>query len=172
MYRHTPEPSVDWSDTADSEAAAQAAAGAPIDPSVRSSLEELVPASLDEVTVLRRTLAVWLEELPLDAGSRYDIVLATYEALANVAAHAYPDRDGWVRLSAQCAGDTVTVTVTDTGCGIRAERDRAAASPTSGGRGLRLIDEVTDRMVLDTGEHGTQVTMTWHPAALRQNTAS
>ncbi|MFC5094409.1 ATP-binding protein [Amycolatopsis plumensis] len=141
----------------------------PIDPSVRSRFEELVPASLREAAVLRRKLGDWLGELPLDAGSSYDILLATYEALANVAAHAYPDRDGWVRLYADWAGDTVTTTVTDTGCGIAAEGHRP---PTSGGRGLRLIDEVTDRMTVDTGEHGTQVTMIWRPAALRQHSAS
>ncbi len=110
----------------------------------------------------------WLEELPLDDGSSYDILLATYEALANVAAHAYLDRDGWVRLYADWAGDTLTATVTDTGCGIAPEGHRP---PTSGGRGLHLIDDLTDQMTIDTGEHGTQVTMIWRPAALRQNTA-
>jgi serine/threonine-protein kinase RsbW len=75
-------------------------------------------------------------------------------------------------LYADWAGDTVKVTVTDTGRGIPAKPDRAPAPPTSGGRGLLLIDEVTDRMTVDTGAHGTQVTMIWRPAALRQNTAS
>ncbi|MGK3206580.1 ATP-binding protein [Amycolatopsis sp. MEPSY49] len=103
-----------------------------------------------------------------DPGTRYDIVLAAYEALANVAAHAYPDRDGWARLYAQWAGDTVA----DTGRGIPARPNRAPAPRTSGGRGLILIDGVTDRMTIDTGEHGTQVTMIWRPAALRRNTAS
>ncbi|WP_409180324.1 ATP-binding protein [Amycolatopsis sp. VS8301801F10] len=119
------------------------------------------------MAILRQKLAQWLGELPLDPSSRFDISLAAYEALANVAAHAYPGGSGWTRLYADWAGDTVTVAVSDTGCGLDPER-----KPTSGGRGLPRIDEVTDRMVVDTGEHGTTVTMVWQPAALRQNTAA
>jgi hypothetical protein len=72
------------------EPAATAGAGAPIDPSIRSSFEELAPALPGEAAVLRRKPASRLEQLPLDPGSGYDIALATYEALANVVAHAYP----------------------------------------------------------------------------------
>jgi histidine kinase-like protein len=87
---------------------------------------------------------------------------------------AWLEQRGRARLYGERAGDTVRVTVTDTGCGIGLppERARAAVPSASGGRGLRLIDEVTDRMTVDTGAHGTRVTMVWRPAALRRDTAS
>jgi serine/threonine-protein kinase RsbW len=132
-----------------------------------STFEELAPALPNEVADLRRKLTRWLGGLPLDAESTHDITLATYEALANVAAHAYPDGHGWARLEAGRVGDAVTVTVTDTGCGIPATRPRTAALRTSGGRGLLLIDKVTDQSDIDTGAHGTRVSMTWRPATLR-----
>jgi anti-sigma regulatory factor (Ser/Thr protein kinase) len=167
VQRHTPEPSTGSdTDAGTGEAAVPAAAGVPIDASVRSSFEELVPAVSGEMSLLRRKLVAWLDELPLDPGSSYDVVLATYEALANVAAHAYPDGGGWARLYADWAGDTVTVTVSDTGSGGAVKR--VGLPPlTAGGRGLRLIDEVTDQAIVESGEHGTRVTMIWRPAALR-----
>jgi anti-sigma regulatory factor (Ser/Thr protein kinase) len=167
VQRHTPEPSTGSdTDAGTDEPTAPAAASAPIDASVRSSFEELVPAASDEMSVLRRKLTAWLDELPVDPGSSYDIVLATYEALANVAAHAYPGGHGWARLYADWAGDTVTVVVSDTGSGGAVKR--VGAPPlTAGGRGLLLIDEVTDQAIVESGEHGTRVTMIWRPAALR-----
>ncbi|MGW4393791.1 ATP-binding protein [Amycolatopsis nivea] len=169
MYRNTPDPSMEGTDTPPAEHPVATGASAPIDASVRSRFEEIAPAQPRDVAILRRKLARWLGELPLDANSRFDITLAAYEAMANAAAHAYPGETGWTRLYADWAGDTVTVAVSDTGCGIDPAQKPA---PTSGGRGLPLIDEVTDRMVVDTGAHGTTVTMVWRPAALRQNTAA
>jgi serine/threonine-protein kinase RsbW len=134
---------------------------------VTSTFEELAPALPNEMADLRRKLTHWLGQLPLDAESTHDITLATYEALANVAAHAYPDGRGWARLQATRTGDAITVTVTDTGCGIPATSPRQAGLRTSGGRGLVLIDKVTDQSDVDSGRDGTTVRMTWRPAALR-----
>ncbi|MEA5360177.1 ATP-binding protein [Amycolatopsis sp., V23-08] len=162
MQRHTPEPEVDTVWTTSPGPLPQGAATV-----VTSTFEELAPALPNDVADLRRKLIRWLSELPLDPASTHDITLATYEALANVAAHAYPDGHGWARLQATRVGDAITVTVTDTGCGIPATRPRSAALRTSGGRGLLLIDKVTDQSEIDTSEQGTRVSMTWRPAALR-----
>jgi anti-sigma regulatory factor (Ser/Thr protein kinase) len=168
VYRHTPETGVDTGENTDTDqtgttAPERFAAG----PVVVSTFEELAPALPNEMAGLRRKLIQWLSEFPLDSNSTHDITLATYEALANVAAHAYPDGHGWARLQARREGDAVTVTVTDTGCGIPAKRPRKAAPRTSGGRGLLLIDQVTDQSDIDTSTKGTTVRMTWRPAALR-----
>lgn len=173
MYRHTPEPGLDTREATDADRPgttppARTSAGAV----VTSTFEELAPALPNEMADLRRKLTRWLGELPLDPASTHDITLATYEALANVAAHAYPDGHGWARLQAARTGDAVTITVTDTGCGISATRPRQAGLRTSGGRGLVLIDKVTDQSDIDTSADGTTVRMTWRPAALRdQNPA-
>jgi anti-sigma regulatory factor (Ser/Thr protein kinase) len=168
VYRHTPETGVDTGENTDADQAGTTAperrtSAAVVD----SKFEELAPALPNEMAGLRRKLIHWLSEFPLDPGSTHDITLATYEALANVAAHAYPDGHGWARLEAERTGDTVTVTVTDTGCGIPSTRPRVAGLRTSGGRGLLLIDQVTDQSDIDSGSHGTKVRMTWRPAALR-----
>ncbi|MFB9684906.1 ATP-binding protein [Amycolatopsis plumensis] len=168
MYRHTPETGVDTGESTDADQAGTTAperfgAGSV----VASTFEELAPALPNEMAGLRRKLIQWLGELDLDPDSKHDITLATYEALANVAAHAYPDGHGWARLQARREGDAVTVTVTDTGCGIPATRPRVAGLRTSGGRGLLLIDQVADQTDIDTGESGTTVRMTWRPPALR-----
>jgi len=170
VHRHTPEPDVDDGETADADQAGTTSPGrlpARSGTVVISTFEELAPALPNDVADLRRKLIRWLAELPLDPASTHDITLATYEALANVAAHAYPDGRGWARLQASRVGDAVTVTVTDTGCGIPATSPHSAGLRTSGGRGLPLIDKVTDQSEIDTGEHGTRVRMTWRPAALR-----
>ncbi|MFJ7219922.1 ATP-binding protein [Amycolatopsis sp. NPDC098790] len=168
MYRHTPEPGVDTGESTDGD---QTGTTSPARPSagavVTSTFEELAPALPNEMAGLRRKLTHWLAELPLDPGSTHDITLATYEALANVAAHAYPDGNGWARLEAARKGDAVTVTVTDTGCGIPATRPHQPGLRTSGGRGLVLIDKVTDQSDIESGDQGTTIHMTWRPAALR-----
>ncbi|MGV9363651.1 ATP-binding protein [Amycolatopsis sp. NPDC003731] len=168
MYRHTPETGVDTGESTDADQAGttapeRVAAGAV----VASTFEELAPALPNEMAGLRRKLIHWLGEFPLDPDSTHDITLAAYEALANVAAHAYPDGHGWARLQARREGDAITVTVTDTGCGIPATRPRVAGLRTSGGRGLLLIDQVADQSDIDSGEKGTTVRMTWRPPALR-----
>ncbi|MEV6832386.1 ATP-binding protein [Amycolatopsis sp. NPDC051102] len=167
MYRHTPETGVDTGEKSDADQAGTTAPGhVAAGPVVASTFEELAPALPNEMAGLRRKLIHWLNELPLDPDSTHDITLATYEALANVAAHAYPDGHGWARLQARRVGDAVTVT--DTGCGIKATRPRVAGLRTSGGRGLLLIDQVTDQSDVDSGTQGTTVRMTWRPAALRE----
>lgn len=166
MYRHTPGRGVDTGESTD---AGQPGTTSPARARdvVTSTFEELAPALPNEMAGLRRQLIRWLDEFPLDADSLHDITLATYEALANVAAHAYPDGHGWARLQATRTGDAITVTVTDTGCGIPGTRPSRWGSRASGGRGLLLIDKVTDQADIDTGPHGTAVRMTWRPAALR-----
>ncbi|MCR6487965.1 ATP-binding protein [Amycolatopsis sp. OK19-0408] len=168
MYRHTPDPGVDTGESTDAD---QAGTTVPEHHAARAvttaPFEELAPALPNEMAGLRRKLLHWLGELTLDPDSKHDITLATYEALANVAAHAYPSGHGWARLQAVHEGDAVTVTVSDTGCGISATRPRQAGLRTSGGRGLLLIDKVTDQADVDSTGQGTTVTMTWRPAALR-----
>jgi anti-sigma regulatory factor (Ser/Thr protein kinase) len=171
VHRHTTKAGVDPGDGADGDQTgttppARTTAGSV----VTSTLEELAPALPNEMAGLRRKLIHWLGEFPLDADSAHDITLATYEALANVAAHAYPDGHGWARLQATRIADAVTVTVTDTGCGIPSTRPHKARLRTTGGRGLLLIDQVTDQSDIDTGGHGTTIRMTWRPAALRNET--
>jgi anti-sigma regulatory factor (Ser/Thr protein kinase) len=89
-----------------------------------------------------------------------DLVLATYEALANVADHAYPDGSGDAWIAAEQAGPgELTVTVSDRG------RWRPPPSdPGLRGRGMILIAALADRVAIrrgTVGTAGTTIVMHW-----------
>ncbi|MCD2192399.1 ATP-binding protein [Actinomycetospora endophytica] len=84
-----------------------------------------------------------------------DLVLATSEALENVVDHAFAGvaEPGRMSLQAYLADDVVTIVVADDG------HWRAPTSgPTSRGRGITLMQNLTDAEV-DHGPGGTTVTM-------------
>jgi serine/threonine-protein kinase RsbW len=84
-----------------------------------------------------------------------DLVLATSEALENVVDHAFAGTPlaGTMTLRADVVDDVVTIVVTDDG------RWRSPRSgPTSRGRGLTLMESLTD-VEVDHGARGTTVTM-------------
>jgi serine/threonine-protein kinase RsbW len=71
-----------------------------------------LPQRLREVRAL---VARWAGRLGLPAEAVDDIVLATHEALANIADHAYPDGGGDAELDAACVQGEVRVVVRDHG---------------------------------------------------------
>ncbi len=84
-----------------------------------------------------------------------DLVLATSEALENVVDHAFAAAagPGTMTLRADLVDDVVTVVVADDG----QWRD-PTTGPTSRGRGLTLMESLTD-VEVDHGQAGTTVTM-------------
>jgi anti-sigma regulatory factor (Ser/Thr protein kinase) len=108
------------------------------------------------VRLARHRLREWLQaeigELdPVTAG---DLEVAFSEACTNVVRHAYGPGDARFRASATRHGDSLELTVEDEG------RWRAPRT-VHGGRGLALIRELCDEMVIDPGPGGTRVTMRW-----------
>ncbi|WP_410673349.1 ATP-binding protein [Amycolatopsis sp. cmx-4-68] len=115
-----------------------------------------MPADPGQLGALREDLTAWATRTGLPSRRVQELLLAAYEAMANVVVHAYRDRTGTFALHARCDGDTVTVTVTDHG------RWRPAPRPSSlGGRGLPLIHTLADQAAVETSAAGTTVTMTW-----------
>ncbi|GAB3452617.1 ATP-binding protein [Actinophytocola sediminis] len=112
-------------------------------------------ASAERATVLRRELMRWARAVPMRADLARDIGLAAYEAMANTVLHAYPRGTlGMLELRARLSRRTLTVTVADRGRWRRAPAVRP-------GHGLPLIRELPDHTEISTGEHGTEVSMTW-----------
>lgn len=116
--------------------------------------------------VLRRWLGEALEARQTAAGASPvldddledladDLVLAASEALENVVDHAFADvsEPGSMTLRADLADDVVTIVVSDDG----SWRD-PTTGPTSRGRGLTLMESLTDVEVVH-GPTGTTVTM-------------
>jgi anti-sigma regulatory factor (Ser/Thr protein kinase) len=112
------------------------------------------PAALVEV---RHNLERWAAHAGLSTRDVGDLVLASYEALANAVEHAYPSGEGPVDLVAARTTDSrVLITVRDHG------RWRPPpADPGSRGRGLPMIKALAHRAQIQQHPHGTFVYMEW-----------
>ncbi|MGI5127045.1 ATP-binding protein [Pseudonocardia sp. CA-107938] len=113
-----------------------------------------LPAQLGRV---RRVIAAWLAEGGLDPDTIDDVVLATNEALANAADHAFAGADGEVVLRAdRTAGDVLRVMVHDTGRWRPPPTD-----PGFRGHGMSLMAGLAQRCRVRRGRTGTTVEMSW-----------
>ncbi|WP_433785252.1 ATP-binding protein [Actinomycetospora sp. CA-101289] len=127
---------------------------------VDEALHLVVPATPEHVGRLRRAVRRWLRSVlgDEDEDAVDNLTLAASEALENAAEHAYAGHDeiGTMTLSARrddTADRAVVITVSDTG------RWRAPADSTGyRGRGLALIEELTDAHDVQPGPTGTTVT--------------
>lgn len=135
----------------------------PVDASRRMRLVHAdVAADPHGVRFLRTAVDAWLQHnFSLEHSLLSDMTLATNEALANAAEHAYPDpaTAGTMALHAVYdeTQDQVSVIVTDQG-----RWQTAAADPLSlRGHGIPLIKALTHRCRIDTSSTGTQVTLQW-----------
>jgi anti-sigma regulatory factor (Ser/Thr protein kinase) len=106
---------------------------------------------------LRRHLVSWLRRRAGDEVGRQadDVVLACWEAMANVLDHAYRGRPGLIDVRARIDDDVLIVTVADQG------RWATLAERADGGRGLRLIQALVDGLDLRSTDNGTVITLTW-----------
>lgn len=112
------------------------------------------PETLVEV---RHRLERWAARTGLQALIVADLVLSSYEALANAAEHAYPSGQGPVDLMAARTTDgRVLVTVRDHGQWRPPPLDSGFR-----GRGLPMISALTQRVELRQGPGGTTVHMEW-----------
>ncbi|HEY7596571.1 MAG TPA: ATP-binding protein [Actinophytocola sp.] len=129
------------------------------------SLREIhcrVPADADRLAETRHALNRWASGIGMPGQQREELVLATYEAMANSVEHAYVDAagddlDGVVDLHAARTPDgTIIVTVTDYG------RWKPPV-PSDGirGRGILLMRALADDTTITRVDTGTTVTMTW-----------
>jgi serine/threonine-protein kinase RsbW len=106
----------------------------------------------------------WLNtHFTLGAQRCNDLLLAVYEAIANVTEFAYvdaPQRGTMdVRAAYDVASDTLAVTVDDHGRWRESFPAPAAVPPR--GRGLQLMRMLADKVSIDRTPHGTHVTLSW-----------
>ena len=118
------------------------------------SLELRLPATAQSVTVARHRLRAWLEENApeLDPVARADLEVAWSEACSNVVRHAYGPAEASFEATVARDDDRVLMKVRDTGQ-WRPPGDR------SGGRGLPLMEELSDELMIDRQDESTTVTM-------------
>ncbi|NHD18403.1 MULTISPECIES: ATP-binding protein [unclassified Actinopolyspora] len=120
-----------------------------------------VPAAPERLPALRNALSEWAGRAGLDAEQVEKLILASYEALANVVAHAYPDGGGVLDLQARLLRDPARVEVTVTDYGHW--RPEAQRRRDLGGRGLILLRSLAEHAEVLTGGAGTTVRMSWTP---------
>lgn len=118
-----------------------------------------IPAQPESLVRLRRVLSEWVTRIGMTEEQKTALTLASYEALANAASHAYPDGSGVLGLCASHQPDSarVEVTVFDHGNWRTPPFERGGL----GGRGLLLIESLADHAEVITDDSGTIVRMVW-----------
>ncbi|GAA5132209.1 ATP-binding protein [Pseudonocardia adelaidensis] len=115
------------------------------------------PSLPERLKDIRAQVARWANRLGLSADAVDDIVLATHEALSNVADHAYPDGEGDAELDAACEDGEVRVVVRDNGRWRTPSHD-----PGWRGHGLVLIEGLAEHVDVHHAAAGTSIAMRWH----------
>jgi len=106
---------------------------------------------------VRRFMAEWAAAQGMPSDEVDDLVLATHEALANVADHAYPEGHAEAWLDARRrAPNTLVVTVRDGG-----HWRTPPADPGFRGHGLTMIRGLAERVEVRRWAVGTTVAMYW-----------
>lgn len=113
-----------------------------------------IPADAREVAPVRHQLREWLRDSGFGEDEADDLVLAVSEAINNSVEHAYPvPARGTIEVRAQMAEDgTVDIDVTDHG-----QWRIPPPALTMRGRGLLLMRESVDEVVIDRSARGTTV---------------
>jgi anti-sigma regulatory factor (Ser/Thr protein kinase) len=97
-------------------------------------------------------------ELPLDAVTTWELMLATSEAFANAVEHGRPCAPGGIRVRVDGRAGGVGVEVSDCGCfpaGRSTEKRRG-----DGGRGIRIIAAIMDHLEVVRAAGATRVRFT------------
>jgi anti-sigma regulatory factor (Ser/Thr protein kinase) len=121
--------------------------------SARVSFDVVAAAEPSVLPQIRRRLRAWLAHRGVDASEAADLVLAASEACNNAIEHAYPDREGTIRLLVEEEDDVLRVVVEDRGTW----RDGPARE--NRGRGIPLMKQLMHFAQHETGRTGTRVTL-------------
>jgi anti-sigma regulatory factor (Ser/Thr protein kinase) len=121
-------------------------------------------ADAEAVARVRQEFAEWLRRFfALDSVRCSDAVLAINEALANAAEFAYvlAERPGTIDIQAEyLAGQQkLVVSVSDRGTW---RTPQTGPAPRTRGRGIPLMETLSDEAAIETSPDGTRVRMEWH----------
>ncbi|MGB3373336.1 MAG: ATP-binding protein [Rhodococcus sp. (in: high G+C Gram-positive bacteria)] len=120
-------------------------------------------AVAERASSLRVELGHWLTGLQVAPDRVYDVVLATYEALANAVEHAYVSDHGpgTLDLFANYVSATGRIEVT-----IRDRGEWSVHEPDSTrGRGVPLMRALADSTSVTSDDEGTTVRLVWNAPA-------
>jgi serine/threonine-protein kinase RsbW len=110
-----------------------------------------VPFAASSVSVARHKLRSWLD----DAGVRSDTVedarLVISELVGNSVRHAHPLPEGEIQVNWKIEERALRISVTDGGSATRPHKVNAPSSALAG-RGMAIVDTVTERWWADKGQ--------------------
>ncbi|OJF14168.1 hypothetical protein BG844_11220 [Couchioplanes caeruleus subsp. caeruleus] len=112
---------------------------------------------LATLVALRHEVQQWAQRNGLTDLALYRFVVAVNEITTNAVRHG----GGRGRIELWRAGDRLHCRVSDQGTGLPADRHRPArpGPQAVGGRGLWLASAGIDDLTIDTGRHGTKITL-------------
>ncbi len=125
------------------------------------------PARSENEVFARNAVAAFALTLEPSLSELSDVKTAVSEAVTNCIVHGYRGREGWITVACRAAGSTLTVEVTDEGCGIadipKALEPFFTTQPSEerSGMGFTIMQTfMTDFKVESKEDAGTTVTMT------------
>jgi serine/threonine-protein kinase RsbW len=113
----------------------------------------LVSGDRDSLPLVRSELRRWLERTPASDEETEAIVLASWEACVNALEHPIAPLNATISLDVAAIGRTICVAVRDSGLWLQ-RRPRPGR-----GLGLRLIDDLMDRVEITRNGAGTVILM-------------
>ena len=122
-----------------------------------SGLDLTLPATADNVIVVRQAIAGLTEALGVRAERIADLKTVVSEACNNVVLHAYDGEPGPLRVIAEPGDDELVIRIADEGHGFRPRPHEGEASL---GLGLPLIAALSDSFEISSGSgKGSQTTI-------------
>ena len=112
------------------------------------------PVSALTLPGVRRDLHAWVCRTGGE-GLADSVVLACWEAMANVLDHAYRDYSGPIDIRAEAQAKVLKVTIADHG------QWKPPREHSGEGRGLRLVQALADGVNMTSTDEGTTVVLTW-----------
>jgi anti-sigma regulatory factor (Ser/Thr protein kinase)/putative methionine-R-sulfoxide reductase with GAF domain len=114
-----------------------------------------LPADPKQPRILRRVLERWLGARSASKELMGDVLAGTGEAVANAIQHAYGPSGGAVEIEAEWLGDRIVIRIHDIG------RWRPARDPDRG-RGIPIMEALSDGVQVSRSEEGTSVELRWN----------
>jgi anti-sigma regulatory factor (Ser/Thr protein kinase) len=117
-------------------------------------------ATPDQLAPIRRQLNSWLQAAAVGEELASDIVLVVSEACTNCIEHAYVGHDvGAIVLEMEAANGEVRSRITDSG-----SWKPPTENPDNGGRGLLLMQAMSELMEVDNRPDGTTIDLVFRLA--------
>jgi Anti-sigma regulatory factor (Ser/Thr protein kinase) len=121
-----------------------------------SGFELTVPATAENVMVVRQAVAGLGEAMGLSGSRIADLKTVVTEACNNVVLHAYDEEAGPLLVTAVPGDEQLEIQVADEGQGFR---PRASEGDASLGIGLPLIAALSDSFEISGGQQGSRTTI-------------